>query len=169
MNNKAFTLIEMVVAVAVFALVVGAASVTFVSSLKAQRQSLASQELLDQTSYLAEYMSRAIRMARKDMTGTCTGTARLNYAFLNQCLKFRNYKNECQQFCLDDNRLKNEAGVYLTSPNLKVVDFNVSLSGETQTDLLQPKVSITLSIEGREQSNIQIQTNISQRNLDVRR
>ena len=167
--NKGFTLIEMVVAVAIFSLVVGAVSGIFVSSLRAQRQSLAYQELLDQTSYVAEYMSRAIRMAMKDMTGECTGEAKLNYAFSGQCLKFRNYKNECQQFCLEGERLRNEAGTYLTSPSLKVENFNVSLTGETQDDDLQPKVSILLDIKGKENSRVRIQTTISQRNLDVRR
>lgn len=165
--NKGFTLIEMVVAVTVFSLVVGVASGIFVSSLKAQRQSLATQEVLDQISYVAEYMSRAIRMARKDMTGDCTGIPKLNYAFSGQCLKFRNYKNECQAFCLEGERLKNEAGVYLTSSSLKVENFNVSLTGETQDDNLQPKVSIFLDIKGKEKSKIRIQTTISQRNLDV--
>jgi len=173
--NRGFTLIEMVVAVAVFALVVGAASAIFVSSLKIQKQSLSSQELLDQTSYLMEYMSRAIRMAKKDdveiggVVVNCLSGTKVNYEFDGQCLKFRNYKNECQQFCLDNDRLKNEAGVYLTSPDLKVKNFDVNLTGETQLDYLQPKVSIVLNIEGREQAKVQIQTTISQRNLDIRR
>lgn len=169
MKTKGFTLIEIVVAVAIFSSVVGAASAIFISSLKTQRQSLASQELLDQTSYLTEYMSRAVRMARKDMTGTCIGTAKLNYAFDGQCLKFVNYKGQCQQFCLAGDRLVNEAGLYLTSDSLEVVNFNVTLTGESQEDNLQPKVGLYLDIKGKEQSKMEIQTTISQRNLDVRR
>ncbi len=168
MNNKGFTLIEMVVAVAVFSLVIGASSGLFVSSLRAQRQSLATREVLDQTSYIMEYMSRALRMAKKDITGTCTGTAKLNYQFENQCIKFINYKDECQRFCLVGTRLRNEEGNYLTSANLNIKSFNVNLVGQDQTDTLQPKITIFLDIEGREQSNIKIQTTISQRNLDVR-
>jgi len=171
MNNKGFTLIEMVVAVAVFTLLVSAGSGIFLSSIKAQRQSLATQEVLDQTSYLMEYMSRALRMAKKDLAGVCTGTAKLNYVFEGQCIKFMNYQDECQQFCLDDIRIKNEAGVYLTSGNLNVSSFEVNLLGQYQppTDALQPRMTIFLTIQGKEQSILKIQTTISQRNPDVQR
>ena len=115
-----------------------------------------------------EYMSRALRMAKKDITGTCTGTAKLNYQFESQCIKFINYKDECQHFCLVDSRLKNKEGNYLTSANLNIKSFNVNLVGQDQIDTLQPKITIFLDIQGKEQSNLKIQTTISQRNLDVR-
>ena len=171
MNNKGFTILEMLIAVTIFTLVVASASGLFVSSLKAQRSTLAYQQLLDQTSYLMEYMSRAVRMAKKDITGACTGTAKLNYVFSGQCLKFMNYKNpsQCQQFCLVGSRIVDENGNYLTASDLKVTSFNVSLSGQTQSDDLQPKVTVLLNIQGRENSKIKIQTTISQRNLDIKR
>lgn len=166
-----FTLIEILVALAIFASVVTVTSTIFVFGLRAQRQSLAYQQLLDQTSYLTEYMSRAIRMARKDINGLCTGTVKLNYKFDGQCLKFRNYKDECQRFCREGTRLKEiKDGVenYLTSPDLKVNSFGPTLSGETQDDKLQPLVSLFLEIEGKEQAKIKIKTSLSQRNLDVK-
>ena len=179
MNPKGFTLIEILVGVAIFSLAVAAASGIFVFSLKAQRHNLAAQELLDQTSYLTEYMSRAIRAAMKDdieiwgfAEKNCLSGDRVNYEFDGQCLKFRNYKNQCQQFCRQGARLleiKDGDSNYLTSPNLTVNDFAVILSGESQNDFQQPQVSINLNISGEEGSGIQIQTTISQRNLDVRR
>lgn len=171
MQNKGFTLIEMVVSVAIFTLLVGVTSSVFLSSIKNQKQSLAGQEILDQASYLMEYMSRSLRMAQKDMIGDCTGTAKLNYVFEGQCLKFLNYNKECQQFCLDGTRLKDENGSFLTSANLQVSNFGVLLSGATQPpiDYLQPRVTISLNIAGQEQMSLKIQTTISQRNLDVRK
>ena len=65
MQNKGFTLIEMVVAVAIFTLLVGTTSSIFLSSIKTQKQGLATQENIDQASYLMEYMSRSLRMAKK--------------------------------------------------------------------------------------------------------
>lgn len=168
-KNKGFTLIELMVSTAVFVLIFSSVSGLFVASLRAQRRSIAYQQLLDQMSYLAEYMSRAVRMARKDSNGACTGTAKLNYAFAGQCLKFRNYKNNCQQFCLKGSRLEDENGNYLTSPDLNVLSFSVNLSGQTQDDNLQPKAAIILEIQGKENSKVKIQTTISQRNLDVKR
>ncbi len=134
----------MVVAVAVFSLLVGASSGIFISSLRSQRQSLATDDLLNQTSYLMEYMSRAVRMAEKDLSGVCTGTLKLNYAFQNQCLKFRNYQGTCQQFCLDGKRLKDINGTYLTSASSTVSLFNVVITGaqQTPTDDFQTKVTV---------------------------
>ncbi|MDI6602666.1 MAG: prepilin-type N-terminal cleavage/methylation domain-containing protein [Patescibacteria group bacterium] len=171
-NGGGFTLIEMLMAIAIFISVITVTSAIFVFSLRAQRQNLASQELLDQTSYLMEYMSRAIRMAQKDMDGSCTSEVKLNYLFDGQCLKFKNYHGECQQFCWDGVRLKeikDNVKNYLTSPDLRVNSFSVTLTGETQLDSLQPLVSIFLEIAGKEQSKIQIQTSISQRPLDVKK
>lgn len=171
MSKNSFTLIETLVAVTIFVSVVTVALTIFVSALRAQMQSLAYQQLLDQTSYVMEYMSRAIRMAKKDMHGRCIA-AKLNYAFVGQCLRFKNYRGKCQQFCLDGVRLKEiKDGVrnYLTAPALRVNSFSVTLTGQTQNDHLQPLVSIFLDITGREESRIRIQTSISQRDLDVRR
>lgn len=170
-GKQGFTLIETVVAVAIFTLLVGAVSGVFLSSIRNQKQGLAVQEILDQSSYLMEYMSRALRMAKKDMTGGCTGTAKSNYAFENQCLKFLDYDEDCRQFCLSEARLKDESGNYLTSESLQVSDFAVALEGAIQppADYLQPRLTISLNIAGREQTSMKIQTTVSQRNLDVRK
>jgi len=181
-SNRGFTLIELLVAVAIFVSALTIVSTFFVSALRAQRRSLAYQELLDQTSYLMEYMSRAIRMAKKDdieiivggkrVVNNCLIGLKVNFGFDGGCLRFRNYRNECQHFCLVGGRLKefrNGVGNHLSGPALRVNAFGVTLRGETQADFLQPLVSIFLDITGREESRIRIQTNISQRDLDVRR
>ncbi|MDP3991097.1 MAG: prepilin-type N-terminal cleavage/methylation domain-containing protein [Candidatus Nealsonbacteria bacterium] len=172
-RNGGFTLIEMLVAVSIFTLLVGAGSGVFISVLKSQRYTLAMQEVLDQSSYLMEYMSRTARMAQKDLTGVCTGSAKTNYGSAGQCLKFLNYKGECQQFCLDGGRIKEiKSGNqnYLTSSNLQALVFSIVLTGEEQyPDDRQPRVSLFLKIEGREGAKIELQTTISQRNPDVRK
>lgn len=157
----------MLVAIAIFVFTVASVSGVFVTALKAQRRSIAYQQLLDQSSYLMEYMSRSIRMAKKDISGLCTGTAKLNYEFSGQCLKLRNYKDQCQQFCLDGSRIKNEKGEYLTSNGLNVSSFSVTLSGATQNDDIQPIAIISIDIQGKADAAIKIQTSVSQRNLDV--
>lgn len=178
MKNKGFTLIEMIVAVAVFTLVTSAASGLFISSLRAQRQSLASQSLLDQTSYLMEYMSRTLRMAKKELSApACLSSNGLNYEKTRggKGIKFVNYYGVCQEFFWDDSayQLKEVKGGgaedFLTSNELKVVLFNIKLAGESQDDDDQPRVTIFLDIEGKERSKIKIQTTISQRSPDIMR
>ena len=195
MKQEGVSLIEMLAAVAIFAITVGAISGIFISAIRTQRRILAIQELLDQTSYVLEYMGRALRMARKELTPTaecpkvttdCLSQAGLNYETSgNQDLRFLNYTCVCQRFFLEaaTGRLKEQKGWtlsggfpiggtenYLTSDKLQVNSLKFNLSGESGSDTLQPRVTIFLEILGRgttERPKIQIQTSISQRPLDV--
>lgn len=170
-EKTGFTLVEMLVAIAVFFIIIGVASGIFISTIRAQRYNLAYQELLNQTSYVAEYMSRSLRMAKKDLTGNCIG-AGLNYDKTANGIKFIDYENKCTEFFLGDHKLKkrvtgNDAGEWeLTSPQIEVERFLINLVGEG-ADYFQPRVTFSLDIEGREQTRIKIQTSISQRNLDI--
>lgn len=172
LNDKGFTLIELVVSMGIFTLIVGSSIGLFASGLKIQRTSLAEQEMLSQVSYLMEYMSRAIRMVKKDMSDLCTGEPKLNYSFTGDsssgCLNFRNYKDECQSFCLIGGKMV-DGGINLTSAGLDILSFDVDLTGQTQNDNQQPSVAISLDVQGREGSKIKIQTTISQRNLDIKK
>ncbi len=66
-----FTLIELIVVMGVFMFVIGAAIGIFISIVQHQKKILAEQELLNQVSYVEEYMSKAMRMATKDTAGNC--------------------------------------------------------------------------------------------------
>lgn len=70
-EQKGFTLVELIVVIAVFLLVTGTAIGIFISIVQHQKRILSEQELLNQTSYVMEYMSKALRMAKKDETGDC--------------------------------------------------------------------------------------------------
>lgn len=188
--KRGFTLVEILVAVTIFVSVVAVASSLFVSAIQSQRRNLAYQELLDQTSYVMEYMSRSIRMAKR-ADGTCTVNSDYNYEAHTwnppwgdiTCLHFKNYKDECQYFCLHltSSRLMTATTTnlsqpppeseftFLTSPDLTISSFNVIDKGWQKGDTLQPLVAIFLEIKDKEQSSIsiQIQTSISQRNLDM--
>ena len=174
-NNKSFTLVELLVTVAIFSLIVSTASGVFVSALQAQRKSLAMQELLGQTSFLMEYMSRAIRMAKKELSApACLSENGLNYEKTRggKGLKFINYQGICQEFFWDvtTGRLKEAKGgaeEFLTSGNLQIINLNFKLRGEFQEDDDQPRITLFLEIEGKEKSKIKIQTTISQRNPDI--
>ena len=79
MSSKGFTIVEILVASAILVVIISVASGLFVSLVRHQRRVMDKQELLNQTSYIIEYMSRALRMARKDGTGVCLSVSGLNY------------------------------------------------------------------------------------------
>ena len=192
-TKNAYTLIEVLVAVGLFTIVIAAPTGFFVSSIKGQQKALASQEVLDEVSYALEYMSRSLRMAKKEMNCTsklepttcvCLETSGygVNYELTHEGkgIKFTNYRNQCQEFFLDvnDNRLKEvkDGGeaIPLSSNELEVVSFKMGPQDSWgQNDNKQPKITLFLEAKGVEsarpelQPKIQIQTTISQRNLDV--
>ncbi len=195
--QRGFTLIEMMIAMFVFSLIVGSISGLFITGIRGQRSTLARQRLLDQTSYTLEYMSRALRMAMKQTSDLApclleNGNG-FNYEIpseyqiggnpkLGTGLKFINnlekdLDDQCQIFFLDSvsgQLMQTKGGVTLplTSDKLKITSLKFFLSGESQTDNLQPRVTVFLEIKGKgqkieEQPLMKIQTTISQRNLDI--
>ena len=177
MKNAGFTLIEMIVTMFVFSIIIAAATGLFISAIRGQSRTLATQRILDQTSYALEYMGRALRMADKEKNPpTCLPSYGLNYATTTSGkggLKFINDDGDCQEFFLDnDYRLKeSKIGVInpLTSPDLRVENFNINLIGQSQDNNLQPRVTIFLEIRRKaaEHPKLKIQTTISQRRLDI--
>ena len=183
--NKGYTLIEIMIAVSIFFIVVAAPTGFFVGSIKGQQKALSSQELIDNVSYNLEYISRAIRMAKKDKAGDCLSIAKNNYQANSTSIRFLNYDNKCQEFFLEGGKLKVRKSVDNTSANfgsslpltpesLEVISFKTGPSDSwDQGDNQQPRVTLFLNMKGARglaeelQPRIQIQTTISQRNLDV--
>ena len=180
MKNKGFTLIEMMVTVLIFSIIIGVTIGVFISAIRMQRYSLTYQQLLGQTSYAIEYMSRMIRMARKNTAGICPGMdANMNYQVTDgeTHIKFVNYEeDDCLEFFWDAtqkqlkvDRIGYTEPLLLISEDLEVSSLNFYLSGESDADLLQPRVTIFMKVQGRgsgPQPKIEIQTTVSQRNLD---
>lgn len=162
----------------IFSTVVLIVTGIFISVLRVQRNVLATQEILDQTSYVLEYMSRALRMARKDLSGTCLSTIGLNYelTYSGSGVKFIDYNNNCTEYYLQDNRIKKAVGgdmlAELTSAKLKVNYFLVYIDGASQNDKKQPRLTFSFEIENQrlplnQRPQLRFQTTISQRNLDI--
>ena len=70
-SGAGFTLIELIVVMAVFLFVIGAAISIFISIVQNQKKVLSEQQLLNQISYVEEYMSKALRMAKAETTENC--------------------------------------------------------------------------------------------------
>ncbi len=155
-SKKGFTLIELIVVIAVLLFVVGAAVGIFVSITQHQRKILSEQELLNQASYVLERMSKAIRVAKKEdsQTATClvdsfgNGYPGYNYLLTNPNvegfytgIKFINQSDNdaCQEFYLDNDdpmnpvlkeKKDNGAEVAITSDKFMINSIRFSINGE---------------------------------------
>lgn len=156
-NLKGFTLVELIVAMGVFLVVIGVAITIFISIIQNQRKVLAEQELLNQISYVEEYMSKALRMAKRDGSGSCLGSDKEGYIYsltrpntesgFYRGIKFINQSDNdtCQEFFLDNlvpgdpntplvlKELKNSSNdsdaVPLTSDNLEISFIRFGING----------------------------------------
>ncbi len=182
-QKKGYTLIEVLVSSTLFFMVIAGPTGLFISSMRSQARTLALRETIDNTSHILEHISRSLRMARKDIDGTCI-TSGNNYENPGSDLsrvRFLNYDGLCQEFSLINDRLEEKksvdgssdnlgTGSYLTSDDLIISFLNFKLSGEGQEDDLQPRLTMAFEIGKKgqpETSRTRIQTTISQRNLDV--
>ena len=182
-KKEGYTLIEVLVAIAMFSTAITIATSFFISSLRSQNRALSVRETIDNTSHVMEYITRALRMARKDKDGSCI-TTKTNYEITRggKGIKFENYQETpvCQELYweVNDNRIYESkdgaVGLPLTSSDLEVTLFQFKLSGELQSDNEQPRVTVLLGVakkgpSGPSFSKIRSQTTVSQRNLDVMR
>ncbi|MDO8474214.1 MAG: prepilin-type N-terminal cleavage/methylation domain-containing protein [bacterium] len=183
-SGAGFTIPELLVSLFIFSLVIVGAGGLLVSSIGVQRRAGAQQELMDQASYLAEYMSRALRQARKDLTGACLTTAgvgfnyELNTTPVGSRISFLNRNNVgdlvCKQFLLSGTQIMERTSsdatavnlglqVALTSNNLQVTKLGFYISGAGQGDNSQPKATFAIELNGE----VRIQTTVSQRDIDI--
>jgi len=170
--KKGFTLIELLISITIFSIVMVAFLGLFISAFKYQKRSLNTIYLLNSTSYITEYMSRALRMAKKDLSSACISS---KYNFENpeddsSKIRFLNYNNECQGFYLINEAIvveKDEVVQNLSPANISVKNLKFEIKGEKQDDNFQPKVTFTIGLIIGEQM-INLQSTISQRDLDVK-
>ncbi|NIA04259.1 MAG: prepilin-type N-terminal cleavage/methylation domain-containing protein [Nitrospiraceae bacterium] len=173
-RERGFTLVELLVSITVFAAVIAGATQMFSSSIKGQLITLKSQNLLNETSYLTEYMSRSLRMAQQDIDGKCISKGK-NYATSSGQVTFMNYKGLCQSFKLENSAIKvaqassTDDFVFanLTSPDLDVSSLNFDVRGDEKS--YQPKVTFALTIGNKSgyAFTTHFQTSVSQRDLNA--
>jgi prepilin-type N-terminal cleavage/methylation domain-containing protein len=182
-----FTLIEVMVSIAIFLLAMTVVSELFIFSLRAHRKILAHSQMIGEISYDLEHISRGLRMAKKsDVNDACLQQGE-NFKIQSGKLIFKNRKAngdiDCIKFyyshptdypsgvmALMEERNDFSGPLPLTSPETNVTVFSVvqdSNSGWDQDDDLQPRVTLYIKTEDKEGGIFETQTTISQRDLDV--
>lgn len=186
-SNRGFTLLEVLVAASIFAIVMTAASGIFAAAIRDQDRILKRQMAISNTSYALEYMSRSLRMAKKDLDGDCltgnysTGGETCNYKTNsdNTAIRFLNHNKKCVQFYEEGGQIKIKksatttdtfsGGHPFTSDKFDISKLKFKLKGACQSDNFQPSVTIMLRARIDDQTSFNTQTTVTQRNLDVAR
>lgn len=190
---KAFSLIEVIVAVAITSVILIITMQILSSAIRIESRTLVAQAMYEQVNYLIDYMSKDIRMAsRGTLDGDCGRNSMEKVNIDNgEGLLIKDQRNNCMMYFLyqdTENNVyqlrakrrdwnstdKSWGGEYdlpLTSDDYKVTNFNYEVIpsvGNTSKDGELTKVLIGLTIESKTYKDVKlrIQTLVSTRNRD---
>jgi len=185
-KNKGLTLIEMLVAVAIFSGISLLLINIFTATVNSENRILQNQKLLDEANYSLDYMSKSLVMARADdASGSCTGTANANFGISPNAITFLAHDTvsgtyKCRRFLLDNNAIQEEwssdktygnlqSETPITSTRVKVDKLTFGVTGDTVG--YQPKVTILINMEYNTSAGnspeISVQTSVSERHLNI--
>ena len=183
-NNSGFTLIEMVVAVALFTATMLSAVQIFQMAINSQRNAIAGQNIQESMRYALEVMSKEMRTALKDKPepDQCPNVKNhfvYDAELTNDELDIKNYNEECVKYYLDNDingisRLKikrddrtNPVKLYFITPdeieasNLEFIVVNGKFTDGPP--LVMMKLDIQAIGKAMHQQPIKIQTAIASR------
>lgn len=161
--KKGFTLIELIVGMALFVLVISIILNLFTTALRAQRKIIAQQNAQDNARFLLGFIAKEIRMSEIDSVSS-------------NILNITRHDGESVTYVFNNAEKKIERTDSSTSGSINSDEVLVTGSfydlGVGVGDSQQPRVTIAIKIEtnsvkSEERAEINIQTTLSQRNLDL--
>jgi prepilin-type N-terminal cleavage/methylation domain-containing protein len=188
-NKKGFSLIEMLVAVALFSSVMLIAVGALLSLIDANRKAQALNSVMNNLNFALENMSRNIRVGTNYHCEVSSGTP-FNVNTPTDCvnggelLAFesssgdRNDDNDQVVYRINGTTLEKSenagaAGTFvsITAPEVSIDNFSFYVYGTSSTDDFQPRVTIVLQgsagISAKIRTEFNLQTMVSQRVLDI--
>ncbi len=159
MNKKGFTLVEVMVASGIFALIVVVVASIYVTVISSQRRTFAVQDALDSSRFALESMARSIRQSSVSSAGGST-------------LELTGHPDKGNiTYILNNGRLE-ENGQPITADNVVVETLIFRPQGTGATDGEQPRITILMEVRSKntketEQHHVPIQTTITPRGLQL--
>jgi len=176
--SEGYSLIELMVAISVFAIVMSVSSGLFITSMKGQRKAFSNQNLADNVRYAMEIIAREIRMGR-DFTidndsGACANNCRILFT---SSMPRRDGKSvvffldpSAEKIMFDDDTGSNPLANSITSANINVtnLDFNLNTNPENSAEPYRVTIVVQAESAGTAidvKSSITLQTTIAPRVL----
>ena len=170
-KNSGLTLIEVLIAMSIFAIVISVAIGIFVSGSSSQKKILEFNTIQREAGYLMETVSRELRMAIAISDGTDGNTNQQNNG--NSSIEFTNYDEDLVQYCRSDaggNCTNNDSGDYfsrdgevINSPDIKIEHLRFYVTDDF--DQTQPIITISMKVKSINQYGAEfiLQNSISMR------
>jgi prepilin-type N-terminal cleavage/methylation domain-containing protein len=180
-TNRAFTLIEVMVSVSIFAVVMLVSTGAIFSIVQANKKTHSLKSVMTNLNFALESMMRDIRVGTKYSCGgggDCYPTPGTVFTFkANRDVNGDGVANDNDkiQFSLVGTQIQKEIqgnGVkdyLITAPEINIQSLKFYVFGSAANDQKQPKVVITIQGNagtGTDQSNFTIETTVSQRSID---
>lgn len=159
-TNSGFTLIELITSLAIFSVLIAILSALFISSLTMQRRAFNIQQLVENSNFILDAMTKEVRTARVRTS-----------ASPSDILDFANTSSESVQYSLAGGSVHRTVNGTDTVMNSNAVEFTrlqFYISGVATGDKRQPRITIVASLRSREvnqRQSMDIQTTLSQRYL----
>lgn len=166
-KKHGFTLIEMMVSVAIFTVIMTVTAATYLNISDVQRKANAIRAINDNVNFAMEVMTREISQG-KDFNLANPGCS---YAVPCGYFDFRDKDDNQVTYSLQSNSIKRtspgDPDLYLTSSDVVVNGIKFMVMGQESGDGLQPMVTIIINAEAGEKLKIKtsfnLQTTITQR------
>lgn len=167
-TEKGFSLIELSVAIGIFAVVVTITSSTFITSLKGQQKAITAQNVADNARYAMEIMAKEIRMG-KEFSGSLE-SIRFISNMPNRggkTVEF-SYDSANKQIFFDDDVDDFVSGAPITASNSAITMLQFTISGTGLGS--QPRITIVLGVASSGAApdvatSMTLQTTVSPRSL----
>lgn len=178
-GQQGFTLVEILVSLAIFLLVIAVVLQLFFYAGRAHRIILAKSQIMGEMAYNLEHISRGLRMAKKTQDENCLSEKGRNFKKTDRGgIKFQAVNSSGQVECIEyyvsngvlmEHRRNSERefDLPITSPAINVSQFSIAEYGWLQTDWIQPRVTLRVRMEGKENQSMENQITVSQRDLDI--
>jgi prepilin-type N-terminal cleavage/methylation domain-containing protein len=178
-SKSGFSLVEILVATALFVVIMTAALNIFKTVIDSQRSAIATQNVEESLKYFLEVTGKEIRMAKRDSAADCGPVNNIyRVGALSSELYFKNYHDECVAYYLTKvdgvNRFTIWRGSgfgYITPATINVDELNFVLRPEGGASNSQPTVTIKMVAhalgKNNAQSEMRIQTTMTSRYYKV--
>ena len=167
-TEKAFTMIELLVAMTLFLVLMGIAAGSFVKTMRTQRAIVALMAVNDNASLTLEQMAREMRTGYHFSRISATEIQFVNAYNIVVSYRLNINNGAIERGTTDQSLITHYEKI--TADNVKVNNFHFELSGETYGDGLQPRITIAMSVTGTNDFlggiSTNIQTTVSSRILD---